>query len=311
MASSNALQNKMSASVASRSTVGAGAGASTTAGAGVGTSVAGGAAGAEVVRAPYPLEATTVQASAFRTMVEAIKDILTEAGIIFDASGMKIMSMDESHTVLVHLRLPASKFTSYRCTRTFMLGVNMLYLFKLVKTMETDDVLTIYMDDSNPNELHLKMQNNKKKQTTIQQLKLIHYEWEDLEVEDIKAKTIIAMQSSEFQKLCRDMNAIGRILDIKSVGSQIEFSCEGDFAKSKRVVQANNDKDGMKVVEQTSEREVIQGRYALRHLILFCKCTSLCPTVQIHLASDYPAVLNYAIADLGEIKLCLAPTTAT
>ena len=41
----------------------------------------------------YALELQTVQASAFRILVEALKEILTDANFEFDESGMKIVAM--------------------------------------------------------------------------------------------------------------------------------------------------------------------------------------------------------------------------
>lgn len=255
----------------------------------------------------YPLVAHTVQASAFRTTIEAIKDILTEANLIFDASGMKIITMDESHTILVHLRLWADKFEHYHCNRTFILGVNMIYLFKLVKTMDNEDVLTIFVDDANPNELHLRLQNAKKNQTTVQHLKLIETDKDEINIDSPEATTIITMPSTEFQKLCRDMNALGRTVEIKSVGSQLTFTIEGDFAKRETIMHSN--KNGMQVVEQPSAHDVMQGEFALRHLLLFTKCTNLCPSILMYLGNDYPLIVQYGVANLGEIKLCLAPAT--
>ena len=43
----------------------------------------------------------TVQSSAFRILIEALKEILQDVNIEFDASGLKIVAMDVSHTVLV------------------------------------------------------------------------------------------------------------------------------------------------------------------------------------------------------------------
>ena len=63
----------------------------------------------------YVLEVRTVQASAFRILIEALKEILTDANLEFDETGMKIMAMDSSHTVLVHLKLTASNFELYKC----------------------------------------------------------------------------------------------------------------------------------------------------------------------------------------------------
>ena len=63
----------------------------------------------------YKMEAKTVQANAFRTLVEALKEVLNDANLEFDKTGLKIMAMDTSHTVLVYLKLDAEKFESYNC----------------------------------------------------------------------------------------------------------------------------------------------------------------------------------------------------
>ena len=53
-------------------------------------------------------------------------------------------------------------------------------------------------------------------------------------------------------------------------------------------------------------QEIIQGIFSLKYLLIFTKCTNLCPTVEIYLKNSYPIILRYSIASLGEIKLCLA-----
>ena len=75
-------------------------------------------------------EIKTVQSGAFRTLIEALKEILTEANLEFDSQGLKVMAVDETHTVLVYLRLHADRFESYYCPQKYVLGVNMIYLFR-------------------------------------------------------------------------------------------------------------------------------------------------------------------------------------
>ena len=78
-------------------------------------------------------EIKTVQSSAFRTLIEALKEILTEANIEFDSNGIKIVTVDETHTNLVYLSLQSDKFEHFYCPVKYVLGVNMIYLFKLIK----------------------------------------------------------------------------------------------------------------------------------------------------------------------------------
>ena len=51
------------------------------------------------------IDVKTVQASAIRVLVEALKEILTDTNIIFDDTGMKLVATDNSSNVLIHLKL--------------------------------------------------------------------------------------------------------------------------------------------------------------------------------------------------------------
>ena len=79
-------------------------------------------------------EIRTVQSAAFRTLIEALKEILTEANLEFDSTGIRVIDVDETHTVLTYLRLQSDRFEYFYCPAKFVLGINMIYLFKLIKT---------------------------------------------------------------------------------------------------------------------------------------------------------------------------------
>ena len=59
----------------------------------------------------------TVQIAPFRILMTALKDILLETNITFQKDGIKIINMDKSHTILVHLHLLASNFEFYECKK--------------------------------------------------------------------------------------------------------------------------------------------------------------------------------------------------
>jgi proliferating cell nuclear antigen len=251
-------------------------------------------------------EISTVQAGAFRTLIEALKEILTEANLEFDAQGIKVMAVDETHTVLVYLRLHADRFEKYFCPAKHVLGVNMIYLFKLIKTMGNNDNLTLYLPASNPNKLGIRMDNSEKSTVTNYFLKLFDTDVEDIQIPNLNFTSIIHMPSVDLQKICRDMNALGEKLhvEITSSGSDLVFRCEGDFAEQETVMSENN--TTMKVAKSGPTAEVVQGLFQLKHLVLFTKCTSLCPSIEMYLRNDFPLILRYTVANLGEVKLVLA-----
>jgi proliferating cell nuclear antigen len=255
-------------------------------------------------------EIKTVQSGAFRTLIEALKEILTEANLEFDPQGIKIMAVDETHTVLVYMRLLSDKFETFYCPAKHVLGVNMIYFFKLIKTMGNNDSLTLYLPASNPNKLGIRMENSEKSTVTNYFLKLFDTDVEDIQIPSLNFTSIIHMPSTDLQKICRDMNALGEKLDVEITSSAADliFKCIGDFAEQETIISENNGTSNMKVHKSSGNTaEIVQGIFQLKHLVLFTKCTSLCPSIELYLKNDYPLILRYTVANLGEVKLVLAP----
>ena len=114
----------------------------------------------------YLLEVKTVQSPPFRCLIEALKEILTDANIEFDSTGMKVIAMDASHTVLVHLKLEAENFETFHCPKKVVLGIGMLNFFKLIKTLGNNDTLTLFVEHEEPNKLGIKIENGEKNSLT-------------------------------------------------------------------------------------------------------------------------------------------------
>ena len=115
----------------------------------------------------------TVQVAPFRTLMTALKDILLETNIVFTKEGIKIINMDKSHTILVHLFLKAENFEYYDCLHEkIIIGVNMSHLFKLISSIDNDDTLTIFINkndylDGIVTDLCLKFENGDIKQSKL------------------------------------------------------------------------------------------------------------------------------------------------
>ncbi len=257
----------------------------------------------------------TVQIAPFRTLMTALKDILLETNISFQPDGIRIINMDKSHTILVHLYLAASNFEFYECKKEkIIIGVNMFHLFKLINSIDNDDTLTIYIENNDyfdgiVSHLALRFENGNIKQCKTQKLKLIEPEQDELEVPDVKFSSIINLPSADFQKIIRDLSCISDKLEIKSVGNELIFKCQGQFA-SAEIHRAEAD-ESMKFILKQDSSKVIQGEFSLKNLGYFIKCTNLCPQIEVYLENDLPLVVKYNVASLGEINLGLVPLPST
>ena len=253
----------------------------------------------------YLFRIRTVKAAPIRTLSEALKEILTEANIEIDQNGLKIMAMDGTHTVLVHLRLHADRFDEYKCPQKHILGINMINLFKLVKTMSNNDSLVMFMERRDTTKMGIVILNGEKQMETTFNLNLIELDINPIEIPPVQFSAIITMPSLDFQKIIRDMGTLGETVEITSASNQLILKCRGDFAEQETIMSENN--NTMKVQKSGSATEVVQGIFQLKHLVLFTKCTSLCPSIELYLKNDFPLILRYTVANLGEIKLVLAP----
>ena len=257
----------------------------------------------------------TVQIAPFRILMTALKDILLETNIIFTKDGIKIINMDKTHTILVHLTLKAENFEIFDCKYDkIIVGVNMLHLFKLISTIDNDDTLTIYIekddyDSGVVSELGLKFDNGDIKQSKIQKLRLIEPEQEEMEIPDLQFSSIINMPSADFQKIIRDLANISDKLEIESVGEELIFRCIGQYAKAE--IRRTETTGSMQFIQKNSGADIVQGIFSLRNLIYFIKCTNLCNQIEIFLKNNRPLIVKYNVASLGEIKLCLGPLPST
>ena len=252
----------------------------------------------------------TVQIAPFRVLMTALKDILLDTNIVFTKEGIRIINMDKTHTILVHLILKAGNFEFYECKHDkIIVGVNMFHLFKLITSIDNDDTLTYIENedyvDGVVTELGHKFENGDIKQSKIQKLRLIEPDQEELEIPDVKFSSIINMPSSDFQKIVRDLANISEKLEIKSVGDELIFLCVGQYAKAE--IRRTETQGSMQFVQKLADDSIIQGEFSLKNLVYFIKCTNLCNQIEIFLENNRPLIVKYNVASLGEIRLCLAP----
>ena len=249
----------------------------------------------------YSLEIKTVQSSTIKVLIEALKEILTDTMIDITSEHIKICTMDSSHIILIHLKLDADKFEYFYCEGKKLIGVNILNLNKIIKTINNNDTLTLYMMRDDSNHLCIKIDNNEKHTQRVTKLNLLDLENTNFEIPTAVFQSVITLPANDFQKICRDVNNLSEFVEIKNINRQLIISCLGDFC-SQEIIISDSDKIGM---EDTGE--IFQGVFNAKYLVLFTKCTNLSNTVELYLKNDYPLIIQYTVGSLGTVKLCLAP----
>ncbi len=240
------------------------------------------------------MKLVTIQAAAFKSTFEVLKDILNDVNIYFRPDGMYIVTLDTARTSLVDIYLAADNFEEYHCEHEEIIaGINISNTFKLLKTITNNDVLQI--DINSKEHMNIEISSEAKKTNTKFQLKLLDINESRIEVPDVEMTTVTTLPSADFQRLCRDMSNIGTDIEIRRVGKEIKLKCEGDFASQETSIEC------------PEESPEITGLYSLKYMNIFTKATSMCASMQvIQETGNRFLILKYNVANLGELKFYLA-----
>jgi proliferating cell nuclear antigen len=240
------------------------------------------------------MKLVTIQASAFKSTFEVLKDILNDVNIYFRPDGVYIVTLDTARTSLIDMYLAADNFESYHCEHEEIIaGINISNTFKLLKTITNNDVLQLEI--TSKEHLDIEITSESKKTSTKFQLKLLDINESRIEVPTIAMTTVTTLPSADFQRLCRDMSNVGSEIEIRRHGKYITLRCEGDFASQETTVECAH------------KSQLITGLYSLKYLNIFTKATSMCASVQIiqEIGNRF-LILKYNVANLGELKFYLA-----
>jgi proliferating cell nuclear antigen len=239
------------------------------------------------------MKLVTVQAVAIKATFEVLKDILNDVNIYFKPDGIYIVTLDTARTSLIDMRLLAENFEEYTCPHEIDTGVNVTNMYKLLKTITSNDVLVISIDCKEF--MNIEIHSEQKKTCTKFALKLLDINENQIEVPTMNMTVNTPIQSVDFQRICRDMSNIGDEIEITRNGTSLRFLCKGDFADQETVIQC------------TEESPEMSGVYSLRYINIFTKATSMCATVQIMQEEmNRFLILKYNVANLGELKFYLA-----
>jgi proliferating cell nuclear antigen len=240
----------------------------------------------------------TIQANAFRTVFEVLKDIINDVNIVFRPEGIIVVTLDTARVTLVHLVMPAENFEEYYCESEYTAGLNISNTYKLLKSVTNTDTLSMSIDDSYL--LHIHVENTAKKTSTSFEFKLLDINDDMLSVPEIDMNILTTIPSIDFQRVTRDMGNLSQEIRITRKKHTIELECEGGFANQKTVIEC---------VEPGADK-ALGNIFSLKYINMFTRATSLCASVQLMQHGEdenMPIVFRYTVANLGELKFYLAP----
>lgn len=252
-------------------------------------------------------EAKLRQASLLKKILEAIKDLVSDANFDCSQEGIALQAMDSAHVSLVAMLLRYEGFEHYRCDRNIALGINLNSMAKILKCAGNDDSVTIKADDDGDNVTFM-FESPKADKISDFELKLMDIDSETLAIPETSYQAVVTLPASEFQRICRDLTILGDTVEISGTKEGVRFSVSGDLGSGNIQLRQTTDVDTKTEDSVTISLEnPVSLTFALRYLNFFTKATGLSPSVALSMSPDVPVMVEYPMEDLGYVRYYLAP----
>ena len=266
------------------------------------------------------LELQTTQTSSIRILIDTLNSLLTDVNITFypfyinenneedkkRVGGIVIKEVNKTSSILIHCKLDADQFQVYKYNYKYpklTIGINLSNFLKCIKCMTHFDTMSWTIDDDDINKLNMVLESEKEKK--IFKINLMDLEDANYEIDPVDFPYCATLTCQDFQKYCKDMSQATDKMEIKCTKENLMLAGKGELGVIQFVL---NQSSGLVIESNTEINEIVQGLFELKYLIIFTRCTNLCDRVKLYLKNDYPLIIKYSVAALGEIKLVLSPS---
>ena len=208
-------------------------------------------------------ECTLGNGELFKKIVAALSDLVEQGNFMVDTNMISFQGMDSSHVSLVALQLKENGFDPYRCDRDICLGIQFSSLNKILKCMTSKDRLSIRAEDDG-DVVNFIFESHDDKRFSNFELKLNDIDQEQLGIPETEYATIIKMPSNEFQRICRDLSAIGDTVTISATKEGVKFSVNGDIGSGDMTIKG--------LINKNDNKPKIKGIIYI-YIFIFCLLT--------------------------------------
>ncbi|GAA5904252.1 uncharacterized protein JCM6883_006425 [Sporobolomyces salmoneus] len=200
------------------------------------------------------LEAKLDQAELLKKILDAVKELVTDANFDCTDEGIKLQAMDNSHVALVSLNLAKSGFQEYRCDRDMSLGMSLTSLQKIIKCAGNNDMVTLRADES-VDVLALLFEAKKQDRVGEYEMKLMDIDQEHLGIPDTVYDAEISLPATEFARIIRDLKELGESVKIEVSKDGVRFSADGDIGTAAVTLKPSEEKGRSNDSDEGSDEE--------------------------------------------------------
>lgn len=232
-----------------------------------------------------------------KILTELLQNNIKVGCFAVDEDTFSFRMMDHHRRVLIDFVLQSENFSQYtfEAKEKLYLGINLQHLHRMLKSVKKKDTLELVVDSETPDNLCIMIIPKDNNRTTVSNIKIQDIQTAEIDLPEGYTKPII-ISSSEYQKMCKDMNSISKTIKISSTKKYIKFNADmsGIYARDIYFGEMKDDEEEVVSYEQ---------RFDTDQLLRISKVSGLNPNIQVYTYPELPILFKTNVGTLGRLSV--------
>ena len=239
----------------------------------------------------------------FISIFQVLKNTSSTIMVIFKEDKMYIQGMDNSHILLYEVTLIKSWFEVYEVCSTEHSNIcfdSNVFQNVLSITQENDTIILYYDENSEPDSLHIDLENSKKGEySKYFKIPLIDLETTLMSIPDTEYSADFSIPSKKITEITSQLIKFGGdTLDIKCMDEKIDITSSGGSCEM-LVSISMDDLSEYSIVEE----ETVELSFSLNILNKMCLTSKITKEIMFSVSNDIPMKIAYYLDNDNDNKV--------
>ena len=253
----------------------------------------------------YSIYIETIQAPVIGKLFEALNANVGSINLWFTPQNLTSVSSDPSQACECLLRLDNKNFETWYVENTFMVGINVPILFKLIKdSIKAKNTLTMYVC-KNDQKFYVRVNNDNS--CDCSGVPILTLNPPDIRIPSINYQTMISLPSHQFLQYCKTCGSTGTEMVRIIVNNELQqFTIESIGVSNPASKQITiSGKSDTNLIFRSNTNNIFSGVFTLRFCHNIAKSCVMSEHVHIYMENGYPIVFQFDCGNLGSLKFFL------
>ncbi|MEE8168366.1 MAG: proliferating cell nuclear antigen (pcna) [Candidatus Hydrothermarchaeales archaeon] len=227
--------------------------------------------------------------------LEAISNMIDEAGVNVDEKGLRLRAMDPAHVALVDFELQKDAFDEFQVSEPLVLGLDLDRFNTILKRAGATDKISLELGEEG-NSLKIKFENSSKR---VFELPLIEVSEEELKVPSLDFPGLVELDPKIISEGIKDAEIISDHVMLRADEEFLYIEAKGDLGN----VEVKVAKEEAITFEVKGE---CKSMFSIEYLKDMIKASDIANSVRISLGDNIPVKMDF-LGPSSKLSFLLAP----